>query len=90
MVPRQTVYQKSTQDRINFTSEVLGSMKAVKMLGFAERFASLIAAKRDYEIDTGKKFRIVSVYSNAISELCAESVLQSNEYSFFFFLGSKL
>lgn len=67
MVPRQTVYQKSTQDRINLTSEVLGSIKAVKMLGLTERFNSLISQRRDEEIKIGKHFRMVTVYANAIS-----------------------
>lgn len=66
-VPRQTVYQKSTQDRINFTSEVLGSMKAVKMLGLTERFRDLIALKRDEELAVGIHYRWVSVYSNCIT-----------------------
>lgn len=68
MVPRQIVYQKATQGRINFTSEVLSSMKAVKMLGFSERFSSLISKRRDEELDAGKKFREISVYGNAIGE----------------------
>ncbi|KAM5342367.1 hypothetical protein ACJ41O_013333 [Fusarium nematophilum] len=67
MVPRQTVYQKATQDRINFTSEVLGSMKPVKMLGLSERFGSLISQKRDEEIHVGKRYRMVSVYANCIT-----------------------
>lgn len=82
MVPRQTVYQKATQDRINFTSELLGSIKAVKMLGFADRFRDLIAQKRDEEIEVGKKFREVTVYANAIGELtqvkAGQTVIQTN------------
>jgi ABC-type bacteriocin/lantibiotic exporter with double-glycine peptidase domain len=69
MVPRQTVYQKATQSRINFTSEVLGSIKAVKMLGLTEKFNQLIAKKRDEELAVGIHFRKVSVYSNCISTL---------------------
>ncbi|EEU44794.1 uncharacterized protein NECHADRAFT_96302 [Fusarium vanettenii 77-13-4] len=67
MVPRQMVYQKATQDRINFTSEVLSSMKPVKMLGYSERFHSLIAQKRDEEIEVGKRYRMISVYANCIT-----------------------
>ncbi|KAF4466489.1 multidrug resistance-associated [Fusarium albosuccineum] len=67
MVPRQMVYQKATQDRINFTSEVLSSMKPVKMLGLSERFGSLIAQKRDEEIEVGKRYRMISVYANCIT-----------------------
>ncbi|KAL6360528.1 hypothetical protein LRP88_06234 [Fusarium phalaenopsidis] len=67
MVPRQMVYQKATQDRINFTSEVLSSMKPVKMLGYSERFHSIIAQKRDEEIEVGKRYRMISVYANCIT-----------------------
>ncbi|KAH7152137.1 P-loop containing nucleoside triphosphate hydrolase protein [Dactylonectria estremocensis] len=66
-VPRQTVYQKATQGRINFTSEVLGSLKAVKMLGLTERFRDLIAQKRDEELAVGIHYRWVSVYANCIT-----------------------
>ncbi|KAF7558681.1 hypothetical protein G7046_g5481 [Stylonectria norvegica] len=76
MVPRQTIYQKATQDRINFTSQVLGSIKAVKMLGFTERFSNIISQKRDHELDVGKSFRKVSVYSNGITN-CNSSLTQA-------------
>ncbi|KAK2939263.1 AAA ATPase domain [Fusarium oxysporum f. sp. vasinfectum] len=67
MVARQIKYQKATQDRINLTSEVLGSMKPVKMLGLSERFSSLISQKRDEEIKTGKHYRLINVYLNCIT-----------------------
>lgn len=66
MVPRQIFYQKATQNRINFISEVLGSIKAVKMLGFTERFKKLIEEKRDNDLNAGKHFRILTVWANAI------------------------
>ncbi|CAG7565483.1 unnamed protein product [Fusarium equiseti] len=67
MVSRQIKYQKSTQDRINLTSEVLSSMKPVKMLGLSKRFESIISEKRDVEISTGKHFRLINVYLNMIT-----------------------
>ncbi|KAF4944552.1 hypothetical protein FGADI_12608 [Fusarium gaditjirri] len=67
MVTRQISYQKATQDRINLTSEVLGSMKPVKMLGLSERFSSLISQKRDEEIKAGKHYRLINVYLNCIT-----------------------
>ena len=66
VVSRQKVYQEATQDRINFTSAVLGSMKSVKMLGFTERFTSLIEQKRKRDIDMGNKFRELNWCSNSI------------------------
>ncbi|QGI63185.1 hypothetical protein CEK26_007138 [Fusarium fujikuroi] len=67
MVARQIKYQKATQDRINLTSEVLGSMKPVKMLGLSERFSSLISQKRDEEIKASKHYRVINVYLNCIT-----------------------
>ncbi|KAM0561862.1 hypothetical protein ACHAPJ_003033 [Fusarium lateritium] len=76
MVGRQIKYQKATQDRINLTSEVLGSMKPVKMLGLSERFSSMIAQKRDEEIKIGKHFRKINVYLNCIGN-CNASMTEA-------------
>lgn len=69
LVKRQTVYQKATQDRINFTSEVLGSIKAVKMLGYTERFTSLLEDKRDQDLNVGKHYREMIVWANTVGKL---------------------
>ncbi|KAL7903374.1 multidrug resistance-related protein [Trichoderma sp. TUCIM 5745] len=66
LVKRQTVYQKATQDRINFTSEVLGSIKAVKMLGYTERFTDLLEEKRDQDLSVGKHYREMIVWANTV------------------------
>ncbi|KAL7790898.1 P-loop containing nucleoside triphosphate hydrolase protein [Trichoderma ceciliae] len=66
LVKRQTVYQKATQDRINFTSEVLGSIKAVKMLGYTERFTNLLEEKRDQDLSVGKHYREMIVWANTV------------------------
>lgn len=66
LVSRLTVYQKATQDRINFTSEALGSFKAVKMLGYTEKFTELIEKKRDQDLAVGKRFRVMIVWNNTV------------------------
>ncbi|KAL7915178.1 P-loop containing nucleoside triphosphate hydrolase protein [Trichoderma velutinum] len=66
LVKRQTVYQKATQARINFTSEVLGSIKAVKMLGYTEQFTDLLEDKRDQDLNIGKHYRQMIVWANAV------------------------
>ncbi|KAK4083017.1 uncharacterized protein Triagg1_1907 [Trichoderma aggressivum f. europaeum] len=66
LVKRQTVYQKATQARINFTSEVLGSIKAVKMLGYTERFTDLLEDKRDQDLNVGKHYRQMIVWANTV------------------------
>ncbi|KAF5660407.1 major facilitator family transporter-associated [Fusarium heterosporum] len=69
MVVRQIQYQKATQDRINLTSEVLSSMKPVKMLGLSERFKSIVSQKRDDKIKAGKHYRVINVYLNCITNM---------------------
>jgi ATP-binding cassette subfamily C (CFTR/MRP) protein 1 len=68
MVARQIQYQKATQSRINLTSEVLSSMKPVKMLGLSERFKDIVSQKRDDEINAGKHYRLIQVWLNCISK----------------------
>lgn len=65
---RQVTWQRATQDRINFISEVIGSIKAVKMLGFSDKFIESIRAKRVNDIERGKKFRWMIVWLNGISK----------------------
>ncbi|TFB04442.1 Multidrug resistance-associated protein 1 [Trichoderma ghanense] len=75
LVKRQTVYQKATQDRINFTSEVLGSIKAVKMLGYTERFSDLLEQKRDNDLRVGKRYRWMTVWANTVGKSTSISAL---------------
>ncbi|KAI1115542.1 P-loop containing nucleoside triphosphate hydrolase protein [Nemania sp. NC0429] len=58
----QKAWLESIQSRINFTSEILGSMKNVKMLGLTERMFDMIQALRDEEIAKSKKYRAVQAY----------------------------
>ncbi|KAG4434582.1 hypothetical protein IFR05_009938 [Cadophora sp. M221] len=57
---RQKVWLEAIQNRVNFTSEVLGSMKSVKMLGLTEKLGSIMQAKRVTELELSKKFRRLS------------------------------
>ncbi|KAH7310266.1 ABC transporter [Rhexocercosporidium sp. MPI-PUGE-AT-0058] len=57
---RQKVWLEAIQHRVNFTSEVLGSMKSVKMLGLMEKLGSIVQAMRVGELELSKKFRRLS------------------------------
>ncbi|CZT49492.1 related to multidrug resistance-associated protein [Rhynchosporium secalis] len=57
---RQKVWLEAIQSRVNFTSEVLGSMKSVKMLGLSEKLGSTLQAMRYGELELSKKFRRLS------------------------------
>ncbi|TGJ88504.1 hypothetical protein E0Z10_g256 [Xylaria hypoxylon] len=58
----QKTWLEAIQTRINFTSEILGSMKNVKMLGLTGQMFDLIQKLRDGEIAKSKKYRQVQAY----------------------------
>ncbi|KAI1176082.1 P-loop containing nucleoside triphosphate hydrolase protein [Nemania sp. FL0916] len=62
----QKTWLEAIQTRINFTSEILGSMKNVKMLGLTAQMFNMIEALRDDEIAKSKEFRKVQAYSVSI------------------------
>lgn len=64
---RQTEYQKAAESRVNFTTEVVGSVRAVRMLGYTERFKELITKKRNIELTAGKTYRWMTVWANGVS-----------------------
>ncbi|PVH72311.1 P-loop containing nucleoside triphosphate hydrolase protein [Cadophora sp. DSE1049] len=57
---RQKVWLEAIQQRVNFTSETLGSMKSVKMLGLTDKLGSIMQAMRERELRLSKKFRRLS------------------------------
>ncbi|RYP53067.1 hypothetical protein DL768_001844 [Monosporascus sp. mg162] len=67
-----TLHQKdwleSIEKRVNFTSEIFGSIKSVKMLGLAEKMTALIEQMRAEEIAVMKKSRTLWVITVCISE----------------------
>ncbi|KAI0508944.1 P-loop containing nucleoside triphosphate hydrolase protein [Xylaria bambusicola] len=58
----QKTWLEYIQTRINFTSEILGSMKNVKMLGLTRHMFDTIQNLRDDEIAKSKKYRQVQAY----------------------------
>lgn len=57
---RQKVWLEAIQQRVNFTSETLGSMKSVKMLGLTDKLGSIMQAMRERELRLSKRFRRLS------------------------------
>lgn len=70
MIGKLKLYQQAQQLRINFTSQVVSSIKSVKMLGYTEKFANLIRERRVNDINAGKQFRWFIVLSNMVSKFC--------------------
>lgn len=60
---RQRTWLEAIQERINFTAHILGSIKAVKMLGLGERFETSIQRMRIRELALSKKFRRLSSFN---------------------------
>lgn len=56
---RQGTWLVAVQQRINFTSEILGSMRSVKMLGLEMQMSENIENLRTSEIASSKKYRRV-------------------------------
>jgi ATP-binding cassette, subfamily C (CFTR/MRP), member 1 len=65
---RQKIWLEAIQDRINFTSEILGSMVSVKMLGLTNKMASIIQAMRVRELDLSKRFRRLSSFNVCLGQ----------------------
>ncbi|KAI0906085.1 P-loop containing nucleoside triphosphate hydrolase protein [Ustulina deusta] len=58
----QKTWLEAIQTRINFTSEILGSMKNIKMLGLTGHMFNVIQKLRGDEIAKSKKYRQVQAY----------------------------
>jgi ATP-binding cassette, subfamily C (CFTR/MRP), member 1 len=65
---RQNIWLQAIQARINFTSEIMGSMTNVKMLGLTEKMTDMIQAMRVTELDLSKRFRRLSSLNVCIGE----------------------
>ncbi|KAI0407428.1 P-loop containing nucleoside triphosphate hydrolase protein [Xylaria palmicola] len=65
----QRTWLEAIQTRINFTSEILGSMKNVKMLGLSGQMFNMIEALRHDEIEKSKKYRRVQAYNASIGNV---------------------
>ncbi|KAK9786665.1 hypothetical protein SCARD494_11156 [Seiridium cardinale] len=63
LVPRrQRKWIAAIQKRVGITSDILGVMKGVKMLGISEPLSKQIQGLRDFEIAESKRFRKVQVF----------------------------
>ncbi|KAH8200433.1 hypothetical protein TruAng_005396 [Truncatella angustata] len=56
---RQKHWYGAIQERINYTSEILGSMRNVKMLGLSQKMTENIQSMREDEMNISRRFRKV-------------------------------
>ncbi|KAF3760028.1 P-loop containing nucleoside triphosphate hydrolase protein [Cryphonectria parasitica EP155] len=60
---RQKTWLESMQSRLNFTTEILGSIKSVKMLGLTAAMTSLIEQRRAEEIAVSRRYRYLQSFN---------------------------
>ena len=72
--PKQLIWNKATQDRINRVVSVVSKVKIIKMLGLTNIIESQISSLRQAEIDASKDMRWVSVLANASGMLSSVHV----------------
>lgn len=65
---RQKIWLEAIQERVNFSSEILGSMANVKMLGLTEKMTTVIQELRVRELNLSKRFRRLSSLNVCIGE----------------------
>ncbi|KAI4737758.1 hypothetical protein E4T50_11749 [Aureobasidium sp. EXF-12298] len=63
--PKQLIWNKATQDRINRIVSVVSKVKIIKMLGLTNIVETRVSNLRQAEIDASKDMRWVSVLANA-------------------------
>jgi ATP-binding cassette, subfamily C (CFTR/MRP), member 1 len=60
---------QAIQKRVGVTTEIIGSMKGVKMTGLSEKIRDQIQGLRDYELEESKRFRKVQISNILIGRL---------------------
>jgi ATP-binding cassette subfamily C (CFTR/MRP) protein 1 len=68
---RQRAWLDAIQSRLNFTSEVLGSLKSVKMLGLIDKMGDMIQGMRNKELTVSRKFRRIQALNVALINIPA-------------------
>jgi ATP-binding cassette subfamily C (CFTR/MRP) protein 1 len=65
---RRAIWTKAIQKRVGLTTNLLRSMKSVKMSGLVHASARLVQAERVRELQLGKSFRWFVVWMNAFGK----------------------
>ena len=65
---RRGVWLGAMQRRVGLTSNLLGSMKPVKLGGMSEIFAKRLQAERVLEVNKANSFRLLTVWQNTVGK----------------------
>lgn len=71
------LWNAAIQKRVSVTSNIVGAMKEVKLLGVGKKWANIIQGLRKSELDQSKKFRWWIVVMNVIGEQAVRIVFVS-------------
>lgn len=63
------------QKRVGITSDILGTIKGVKMLGLSRALTKQIQGLRDFELAESKKFRRMQILLISMSQCLSSSIL---------------
>ncbi|KAI3557746.1 ABC transporter [Colletotrichum abscissum] len=66
--PRQRRWMQAIQKRVGITTEIIGSIKGVKMSGLTSTVQDQIQGLRDFELDESKRFRRVQILNVLIGQ----------------------
>lgn len=66
---QQRIWIRSIQKRIEETATILGSVKAVRMLGLDKRSTDSLRGLRKLEIERAKRFRTLTVVTVGLCKL---------------------
>lgn len=65
---RQAIWLEAIERRISVTSQMLGSMKGVKMCGLSSVLGTRIQAMREEELHISGKFRRLLIWNMVLGE----------------------
>jgi ATP-binding cassette subfamily C (CFTR/MRP) protein 1 len=68
MSTRRVVWTEAIQRRVALTSNLLRSMKSVKLTGMVEASAKLVQSERVRELELGKRYRWLVTWMNSIGK----------------------
>ncbi|WYZ43992.1 hypothetical protein EsH8_VII_000428 [Colletotrichum jinshuiense] len=66
--PRQRRWMQAIQKRVGITTEIMGSVKGIKMSGLTATVQDQIQGLRDFELDESKKFRKMQIANMLVGQ----------------------
>lgn len=76
--PRQQLWLESIERRVDITSQVLGSVKGVRMAGLTDNLYNLIQTMRSHEVRMSERFRRLLILVVAVGRLIENLVHSSH------------